>query len=530
MIRCSEAEAKRFQREILKCRKSFVYFCDTYCQILSESGRGGEWIPFRLWPEQRRMARLLQENRLVVVLKARQLGLTWLVLAFALWLLLFHPIATVLLFSRRDDEAVDLLGVRLRGMHDRLPAWMRASGFTTDNDHEWALVSGSRALAFPTTAGDSYTATMAIVDEADLVPDLDRLMRAVKPTIDGGGRMVLLSRADKTRPLSPFKRIYEGATKGENGWASIFLPWYARPDRDAAWYEGQRRDILARTGAVDDLHEQYPATDAEALAPRSLDRRLSAEWLKRCYEPREPVTGPYPFRVQTPPAIPGLAVYALPVPGRRYVVGADPAEGNPTSEQSALEVLDADSGEEVASLAGRFEPATFAAHVATIGRYYNSAAVLVERNNHGHAVLLWLLDHARDLVRLCGDDRKSGWNTTTKSKAMLYDRAGEALRDGETIIHNQDTFAQLASIEGSTDRAPEGQPDDRAMAFVLALMGSVKMLKRYRSSPGMEGPCLLTPGREPDPYSSFFGPDYSAPRGRVGALGYGAEGGPPGWW
>ena len=42
----------------------------------------------------------------------------------------------------------------------------------------------------------------------------------------------------------------------------------------------------------------------------------------------------------------------------RYVVGADPAEGNPTSDPSALEVLDADSGEEVASLAGRYEPAT----------------------------------------------------------------------------------------------------------------------------------------------------------------------------
>jgi hypothetical protein len=168
MIPCNAAEAQRFQIEVLKCRKSFLYFCDTYCQILSDHGQGGVWTPFRLWPQQRRVAQLLQENRLVVVLKARQLGLTWMVLAFALWLLLFYPIATVLLFSRRDDEAADLLAVRLRGLHDRLPAWLKASGFTTANDHEWALVSGSRALAFPTTAGDSYTATLAVVDEADL--------------------------------------------------------------------------------------------------------------------------------------------------------------------------------------------------------------------------------------------------------------------------------------------------------------------------------------------------------------------------
>src|SRR5229473_2856486 len=95
------------------------------------------WQFFRLWPEQRRVAGLLQANRLVVVLKARQLGLTWLVLAFALWLMLFYPIATVLLFSRRDDEAADLLAVRLRGLYDRLPAFLQVRGFATDNDHEW---------------------------------------------------------------------------------------------------------------------------------------------------------------------------------------------------------------------------------------------------------------------------------------------------------------------------------------------------------------------------------------------------------
>jgi hypothetical protein len=120
----------------------------------------------------------------------------------------------VLLFSRRDDEAVDLLKTRLRGMYDRLPSWLKVRFFAVDNDHEWQLSNGSRVLAFPTTAGDSYTATLAIVDEADLVPDLDRLMRAVKPTIDGGGQMVLLSRADKMKPLSPFKRIYQGGPAG----------------------------------------------------------------------------------------------------------------------------------------------------------------------------------------------------------------------------------------------------------------------------------------------------------------------------
>jgi hypothetical protein len=48
----------------------------------------------------------------------------------------------------------------------------------------------------------------------------------------------------------------------------------------------------------------------------------------------------------------------------------------------------------------------------------------------GHAVLLWLGEHAPRLYLLEGDDLKQGWNTTTNSKAVLYDTMGEPLRDG----------------------------------------------------------------------------------------------------
>jgi hypothetical protein len=46
--------------------------------------------------------------RLAVILKARQLGMSWLTVGFGLWEMIFRPAATVLLFSRRDDEAVSL--------------------------------------------------------------------------------------------------------------------------------------------------------------------------------------------------------------------------------------------------------------------------------------------------------------------------------------------------------------------------------------------------------------------------------------
>jgi hypothetical protein len=470
VVRCNETEAKRYKVEILKCRKSFTYFCDTYCQILSDRGQGGSWVAFHLWPEQRRVADLLQANRLIIMLKARQLGLTWLVLAFALWLMLFHPIATVLLFSRRDEEATDLLAVRLRGMYDRLPAFLQVRAFTSDNDHNWALVSGSRALAFPTTAGDSYTATLAIVDEADLCPDLDQLMRRVKPTIDAGGRMILLSRADKSKPQSPFKRIYMAARQGANDWMPVFLPWDARPDRDTAWYESQRHDVLARTGALDDLSEQYPMSDTEALAPRVLDKRIPAPWLQECFLEQLALT----ILPREAPAIPALTVFALPELSHKYVIGADPAEGNPTSDDSALCVLDADSGEQVAELAGKFEPSVFANYAQQLAVWFHRAGILVERNNHGHAVLLWLKDNGGGVQSLLGHDGKPGWLSSPLGKTQLYDKCADACKNGEVTLHSFATYTQLASIDGSTLRAPDGQPDDRADAFALACVARTR--------------------------------------------------------
>jgi len=308
---------------------------------------------------------------------------------------------------------------------------------------------------------------LVIADEFDLVDDQSRFMRSVKPTIDAGGKMLLVSRANKSKPQSLFKRMYRAAKRRENDWTCIFLPWFARPIRDAAWYEAQRRDILARSGALDDLHEQYPATDVEALAPRSLDKRFPSEWLDRVYV-EVPLSSQMAL-LQRAPAISGLEVFALPVKGRKYVIAADPAEGNPNSDDSALEILDRESGEEVAALAGKFEPAVLAGLIDHLGRFYNRADVLVLRNNHGHAVLLWLKDHSK-LKLLPGLDGRAGFPESTLTKAQMCDLAADALRLQQVTLHSFATYTQLSIIEGATLRAPEGEHDDRASAYMAAVV------------------------------------------------------------
>jgi hypothetical protein len=428
----------------------------------------GDWIPFHLWPLQMVVLDMLVKNPLNVILKARQLGQTWLVLCYILWRMIFKPVFTALVFSRRENEAIYLLGAqRLRGIYRRLPKWMRVRQVVADASHEWALSNGSIAYGFPTTAGDSYTASMAFVDEADLVPDLEALMNAVKPTIDGGGSMCLLSRSDKTTPNSLFKNTYRAAKEGRSPWKAIFLPWYARPERDQAWYEMQKQDIFARTGGFDDLYQQYPATDEEALAPPQLDRRIPFQWIMKCYHE-------LPALIDTGYNLPFMQMFVKPQDWHQYVIGADTAEGNPTSDLSVANVIDRANMEEVCVLAGKTEPKVFAGYLHSLSKIFRGAPILVERNNHGHAVLLALTEVFNyDNRLLRGEDNRPGWQTTAKSKDLMYSNGADVLREGKAIIHSATTKTQLSLIEGSTLKAPEGEMDDYAIAYMLALNSAI---------------------------------------------------------
>lgn len=487
------------------CKGNVAFFVSHFCHIYNATQRA--WLRFDLWPAQEGLLDDLNRHRLTLILKARQLGLSWLCLAYALWLMVFHPAAAVLIFSQREDEAIELLA-RLKGMYERLPPWMKAPYIVAQNKHDFELSNGSSAKCFPTTAGRSYTGSLVFVDEADFIPDLQTLLNAVKPAIDAGGKMFLVSTTDKAQPESTFKLAYKAAKQHKTEWHPIFLPWTARPDRTSSWYEAIRADIYARTGALDDLFQEYPATDSEALAPNSLDKRISVIWLEACFAEMEPLLG-----VGSAPAIPQLQLYRPPDPERGYVLGADPAEGNPTSDDSALCVVDALSGEECAVLAGKFEPATFGSHLAALSRYYNAAAALIERNNHGHAVLQWVQENAPHVRLLFGHDDKPGWMSSKLGKTLLYDACADAFRvhsgaaEGHVnpatatkLLHDATTYQQLARIEGSTLRAPDDQADDRADAFALATMACIQaslgiVHLRQGKVKGRNGPPMIRKGR-----------------------------------
>ena len=468
LIASSPPNPAYWEEERARCAADTAYFLDTYAWIYDNESAA--WVRFQLWHEQREALDLMASAQQTVFLKARQLGLSWLSLGVILAESQFRPISSANIFSLRENEAAYLLGrERFRGMWERLPIPLR-SPIASDNVTHLGFANGSHVRAFPTTAGDSYAATLALVDEADLVPDLNRLLRRVKPSIDAGGRIMLVSRSDKANPESEFKRIYRAARADKTDWKAMFLPWHVRPGRTPEWYAAQCRDALANTGSLDDVHEQYPATDAEALAPRSLDKRLPASWLQACY--REGV----PIDVADAPAIAELVVYEAPQPGRQYVIGCDPAEGLPGGDDTALVVLAKDTGEQVAECVGKLEPKRVTPDaVSKIAAWYNDAECMVERNNHGHAAIAGC--ESRRVRILNGEDSRPGWVNSLLGKTHMYDTAADGFRHTETVVRSFAAFTQLCGIDRSSLSAPKGQHDDIAVAYALAILARTRRSK-----------------------------------------------------
>jgi hypothetical protein len=426
--------------------------------------------PFRLWPLQVQTAWQMQSHKLLIILKARQLGLSWLCCAYALWLCIFKPNRLVLLISLKEKKAAVLLN-RILKLYDRLPAWMRELSplkRRLTNEAEW--VNGSRimALASNAEAGRSEGPSLIIIDEAAIIANAAELIAAAKPAIDQGGQMILLSTAKGVG--NAFHRIWVKAKQGLNGFLAVFLPYWTRPERDAAWY-------AAKLAEADDKHyfrQEFPRNDKEAFI-LSGRVRFNPDHLER---QEANIRDPLPWE-----AVPhhlsrdGWKWYEIPDPlPQRFVISADVAEGLIHGDASCAHVFDEATWREVGCFhSHNIDPDSFGRELAKIGEALSIRdtypPIVVERNNHGHTVLASLAREGYPNIAHGHDDRP-GWLSDVKHKPQSIDAVNEALRDDAIVIRSEATLAEMRIYErkdnGKTG-APEGMHDDRVMALAVGL-------------------------------------------------------------
>jgi hypothetical protein len=176
-----------------------------------------------------------------------------------------------------------------------------------------------------------------------------------------------------------------------------------------------------------------------------------------------------------------LSVWGDPIPGTRYVIGADVAEGLAHGDYSCADVLEIPAGHQAAQWHGKCAPDVFGDILIALGERYNTAFVGVERNNHGLATLTRMRDNyypqlyaQRDLEsRGSGDKetKKFGWLTTSRSKYKIIDGLSAELREGTHGLACTETVREMMTYVVAPDgsyNAQAGCYDDRVMSRAIA--------------------------------------------------------------
>ncbi|HZK34562.1 MAG TPA: hypothetical protein VFD33_04555 [Bacillota bacterium] len=262
------------------CKESAQHFIENYVKIedrdkATDDSIEGIAAPFTLWPLQLDVLNNFLVQRLLIVLKARQLGLSWLALAYAVWRIVFFSGYQVVALSKREEDAKELVR-RVKFILKNLPDFMiqeKKYAQSTWKGSAWETTALSITIHHPNKqepsvfnsmtsapdSGRSFTANLVILDEWAFQQWAEQIWSAAYPTINrpSGGQVIGISTA-KIGTL--FEETWHMAVKGANQFKGIFLPWWTDPRRTPEWYEQTKKDL------PHSYLQEYPSTAEEAFS------------------------------------------------------------------------------------------------------------------------------------------------------------------------------------------------------------------------------------------------------------------------
>lgn len=473
--------------------ENFAYFLSEFVWIKDEQ----QQLSFKMepWPWQLEFAKQVTnpDQRYHVVLKARQLGLTWIMAALAVWTAL-RPNSNVLILSKRQDDAQKALE-RAKFIYASLPVWMRPRKMKGNESelrlgHTWnnelnEYMEPSAIIALPATqdAGRSHTATLVIADEWAFHPYAAENWTAIYSTVRQAGRFIGVSTANGTGNL--FEEFYHAAVQEENTFQAYFFSCWNRPGFDEEAYEEAKKNAESLRA----FHQEYPRYDTEAFSATGgciFDvERL--EYMLSIAEEMPEVEVPATYnRLRGLMEQYDIEVYELPNRLSQYVCGTDTAVGQTEdADYSCSVIINCTSKKVAAVLWGHIDMEDFGAATRELMIIYNWAFWGVEVNGGFGDAAMIAAQYPFDRTYFYEDpnvpakDRKKakrpGWNTNRKTKPILESKMKSAVKYGDIIIPSQRIIGEMKNyVEDPNKPGKTGavgkNHDDRVMATMIAYL------------------------------------------------------------
>lgn len=475
-----------------------------YAWILNRNT--GKKIKWEAWDYQLRLLDLFLVYPELVIDKARQLGITWLLSAYGLWVALFRDGANVMFMSGNESKAWEMLA-KSRHILGSLPDFLQLP--LKHDGRGWLSFQGSasemRAISTTDRSGAGTDATLVIRDELREHEMGHENFVAISPCIDGGGQLIDLSTYDKYTPYDK-NHFAQRVDKGKKGAPKqmlmehmefydgiehaklVFLGWRLRPTRMEnltldEWYE---REVIPKY-SPQDREQEYPLTLEESISPpittSFFDVVAVNNHLLQVYESLAEVSDINTFNGV-------IKIWKKPIMGERYVVFSDPSDGIGDPFVTIVQ----DSKGEWVSIATGMEKADIAAEKHDIlVRYYNNAPNTCEVNASSGGKFMqtlekletpniaWRRDGRGDFIKDKHGAFIHGWYTSPEMRKIMLDDYEQAIRLNLVCIHYREAVEQHRRFirdDSGKLRASTGHDD-----FVMAGAG-VWQLQKYAPAVG----------------------------------------------
>lgn len=500
--------------------EDFEYYARHCVKIRTKAGT---IVPLVFNRVQRRFAKQIIDQMLrrgyvrMVVLKARQQGLSTVITAWQYWWVSQRKAQKGLVMAHEADST-DTLWAMYKRVHDNVPNFVKAhTKYNSKNELTFDVLDSALRIATAGGRGVARGDTLQIVHLSEVAfwpvafakNNFNGLIQAV-PDIPGTAVFI---ESTAQGLVGKFREAWVGAENHSTGYEGFFSAWFESDE-----YRVREKDVPADFEASPEelellrIHapllnspaqllwrrrkiansspelfmQEYPATPNEAFIstgrpvfePLKLQQRIAepSTILKRMSI--DNITDNIGSLVENSRG--ELTVYHELDPKETYVIGADVGMGVRGGDPSCAQVLDSQL-RQVATWRGVVHPDYFAKVLATLGYHYHTALIAPERNNHGLVTCITLRDllypnlytdvtegtieDGKDTIRL-------GFFTSEATKPLIIDKLRSSFKSGEIEVNDIVTLDEMLSFvvtESGKLQADDGAHDDSVISLALAL-------------------------------------------------------------
>ena len=449
---------------------------ETFVRLLTIYDKENKKLDFfNPFPAQDIMMQTLMDYDKIIVLKARQLGISTVIRSWFFYQSYYDVEPRSYGVIAHTKDASNNIANMDKTFHDNLPPQMRKN-ILKNNVSELVFDGSGSSLRSFTASSKGGTRSFQLdgvhLSEFAFYEDQEEFLSTMMATI--GANQIIIESTPNQIGDKFYNLIMENLAAEDPEWKVVFFPWYYHPE-----YKTTPPPTFQLRKEEEIIKEEFDLTDEQIYWRRKQIATLGKDKFYREYPSTieeafrtsgTPYFSPKSLEAIEPLANPkgDLKIYSNPDYSHDYVMGVDVSAGV-GKDYNAFTIIDCQTRQVVCQYwSNVVTPVKFAEIIWTEGLKWNNAKVIVEANNVGQ-VVLWKLKEWK-YPKLWKNEKGKFFFTNNKTRPVLFENLKDYIEDELLFNLNIDVIKQLESIQYDKGKPvhPKSGNDDIVVSMALA--------------------------------------------------------------